>query len=317
MRIEVLYFDGCPNHETLLPRLRELMDRAGIAEEVRLRRVESIEDAERERFLGSPTLRIDGRDVEPGADERRDFGLKCRLYRSAFGPAGMPADDWVLSALGVARPASRREASVSPAWASQRVAGLGTAERGLHRRILRSFAEGMPPTAEQLHDWATADSLDIGEAMVTLDSHDLVHRDPVTGAIAVAYPFSSRPTAHRVRLAQGVEVFAMCAIDALGIAFMLDTPAMVLSTDPGTNEPIEVSVKPTGESEWVPREAVVVIGCVGDGDSAECSCPHVNFAASPERGRALLDTVAGCAGDVLPMPDAIKVGRDVFGALLA
>jgi hypothetical protein len=55
--------------------------------------------AKRERFLGSPTLRIDGRDVEPGAERRTDFGLKCRLYRSDNGLAGFPQDDWVLDAL--------------------------------------------------------------------------------------------------------------------------------------------------------------------------------------------------------------------------
>ena len=60
MGIELLYFEGCPNHETLLPHLREMLAREGIDTEVELRRVEDLEAAERERFLGSPTLRIDG-----------------------------------------------------------------------------------------------------------------------------------------------------------------------------------------------------------------------------------------------------------------
>jgi hypothetical protein len=99
MRIELLYFDGCPNHEAFLPRLRRLLDGAAIAEPVRLRRVESAADAERERFLGSPTLRVDGRDVDPGAAERSDYGLKCRLYRTDAGTVGMPPDEWVMRAL--------------------------------------------------------------------------------------------------------------------------------------------------------------------------------------------------------------------------
>jgi hypothetical protein len=99
MRIEVLYFDGCPSHEALLPRLRALLDQADVHEEIHLRRVESLEAAERERFLGSPTLRIDGRDVEPGADRRNDFGLKCRLYRTAAGASGVPPEEWILRAL--------------------------------------------------------------------------------------------------------------------------------------------------------------------------------------------------------------------------
>jgi hypothetical protein len=100
VRIELLYFNGCPNHEAFLPRLRELLDQAGVDEGIHLRRVESAEAAERERFLGSPTLRVDGRDVEPAGAERSDFGLKCRLYRSDAGLTGVPAEQWVLDAIG-------------------------------------------------------------------------------------------------------------------------------------------------------------------------------------------------------------------------
>jgi hypothetical protein len=99
MRVELLSFEGCPNAEAFLPRLRELMAEAGIGEPVQQRRVESVRDAERERFLGSPTVRVDGRDVDPGAGERADFGLKCRIYHTPAGMAGTPAEEWVLNAL--------------------------------------------------------------------------------------------------------------------------------------------------------------------------------------------------------------------------
>ena len=61
------------------------------------------ETAQRERFLGSPTVRVDGADIEPGAGERTDFGLKCRLFATPDGLRGMPADEWVLGALARAR----------------------------------------------------------------------------------------------------------------------------------------------------------------------------------------------------------------------
>ena len=99
MSVELLYFDGCPGYERFLPRLRELVARAGIAEEVRLRRVESPEAAAKERFLGSPTVRVDGVDVEPGAHTRSDFGLKCRLYSTPDGLQGTPHLEWVINAL--------------------------------------------------------------------------------------------------------------------------------------------------------------------------------------------------------------------------
>ncbi len=103
MRVELLYFDGCPNHERLLPRLRELVADADPDAEVELRRVGSIEAAERECFLGSPTLRIDGVDVDPGTAERTDFGLKCRLYRSDEGTSGIPPERWIRDALAQAK----------------------------------------------------------------------------------------------------------------------------------------------------------------------------------------------------------------------
>jgi hypothetical protein len=97
MTLDVLYFDGCPGHERLLPSLRALADAHGVA--LQLRSIESIEDAEREGFLGSPSVRVNGVDVEPGAHERRDFGLKCRLYRAAAGHSGQPQREWIEHAL--------------------------------------------------------------------------------------------------------------------------------------------------------------------------------------------------------------------------
>ena len=99
MKIELLYVEGCPSYEAMLPRLRELLDDEGVEIEIELRRVESLEAAEQERFLGSPTVRVDGEDVDPGAGERRDFGLKCRLYRSEEGTSGLPPEDWIVDAV--------------------------------------------------------------------------------------------------------------------------------------------------------------------------------------------------------------------------
>lgn len=99
MRIEVLFFDGCPNHEALLPRLRELLSAHGVPDPIELRRIKDEATAERERFLGSPTLRVNGEDVDPGAREREDFGLKCRLFATPAGLRGTPADEWVVSAI--------------------------------------------------------------------------------------------------------------------------------------------------------------------------------------------------------------------------
>jgi hypothetical protein len=70
MKIELLLFEGCPNHAALLPRLRRQVADLGLTAEIEEVRVATPEAAEVLRFLGSPTLRMDGLDVEPGAERR-------------------------------------------------------------------------------------------------------------------------------------------------------------------------------------------------------------------------------------------------------
>jgi len=77
--------------------LRALAGEHGIA--LSQRRVDSAAEAEQARFLGSPSVRVNGVDVEPGADQRNDFGLKCRLYRSSEGQSGLPPQRWIADAL--------------------------------------------------------------------------------------------------------------------------------------------------------------------------------------------------------------------------
>jgi len=98
--VEVLYFDGCPSHERLLPRLREIVAEAGNdPEQIVLRRIETLDDAVDHRFLGSPTVRVDGQDVDPTATDRGDFGLKCRLYHDEHGQSPLPPEQWIRRAL--------------------------------------------------------------------------------------------------------------------------------------------------------------------------------------------------------------------------
>jgi hypothetical protein len=100
--VEILYFEGCPSHERLLPTVQRLAERAGA--ELRQRRIETAEEAEGERFLGSPTVRVDGRDIEPGAEHRTDFGLRCRLYHApGLGPSPLPPEGWIQRALETPR----------------------------------------------------------------------------------------------------------------------------------------------------------------------------------------------------------------------
>jgi hypothetical protein len=97
--VELLYIHDCPHYEAVLRHLRELLRSTGADDRIELRSISDERAARRERFLGSPTVRVDGHDVEPGASERRDFGMTCRLYATANGLLPMPPDKWVLDAL--------------------------------------------------------------------------------------------------------------------------------------------------------------------------------------------------------------------------
>ena len=96
MTVEVLYFEGCPGFAELMPRLRALAGDAPIE----LRPITTPDAARAERFLGSPTVRVDGVDVEPGAAERSDYGLKCHLYATADGLRHSPDDALLAASLG-------------------------------------------------------------------------------------------------------------------------------------------------------------------------------------------------------------------------
>lgn len=99
VKIELLYFDGCPGHAELRARLPRLLEQAEVDATIEERSFDSERAARRERFLGSPTLRIDGHDVDPDAADRHHYGLRCRLYPTEDGLQRAPPDAWVTNAL--------------------------------------------------------------------------------------------------------------------------------------------------------------------------------------------------------------------------
>lgn len=94
MHVELLYWSGCPSHPRALAELREAMAALGLDPgTIAVREVPTETDAARERFVGSPTIRIDGSDVQPPGNE--PVGLTCRVYHRRDGrisPTPDPAD---------------------------------------------------------------------------------------------------------------------------------------------------------------------------------------------------------------------------------
>ena len=91
MKIEMLFWEGCPSHPEALELLQDVLRERGIEEAIELREVFTLEDAVEHGFPGSPTIRIDGRDVDP-AGATDPPALTCRVYRLPDGrPSPVPS----------------------------------------------------------------------------------------------------------------------------------------------------------------------------------------------------------------------------------
>ncbi len=79
--------------------LAEAMEELGIDQPVEIIDVRGEQEALQLKFLGSPTIRVNGQDVDPAARQSIDYGMKCRLYRTEEGTVGWPSKEMVLTAL--------------------------------------------------------------------------------------------------------------------------------------------------------------------------------------------------------------------------
>ena len=100
MKVEVLYFADCPNHSSAVDRVREALQEEGLTAEVVEVEVTDADTAQSLGFLGSPTIRINGLDVEPSARSlHSSYGLSCRTYTAEKYRAGVPPLAWIRAAI--------------------------------------------------------------------------------------------------------------------------------------------------------------------------------------------------------------------------
>lgn len=93
--IELVWWEGCPSWSRTLEDLRAAVTEAGLdPDRIVVREIDDDAQAEAEHFVGSPTILVDGQDIQPPGDEELP-GLTCRLYRLRDGrlsPTPDPAD---------------------------------------------------------------------------------------------------------------------------------------------------------------------------------------------------------------------------------
>jgi hypothetical protein len=95
----MLYVQDCPHYPATLALVERMRAELGIDAELRTSVIVDQAAAEQARFPGSPTVRVDNRDVEPGGESATEFIVGCRLYRLEHRFAGQPEERWIRDAL--------------------------------------------------------------------------------------------------------------------------------------------------------------------------------------------------------------------------
>ena len=88
MKIDLLYFDGCPSWKQALANLRTALDEEHLDNSINLIKIETDRDAVKTKFLGSPSFQIDGEDLWP--EPRTSYTMNCRIYPTGEGLNGWP-----------------------------------------------------------------------------------------------------------------------------------------------------------------------------------------------------------------------------------
>jgi hypothetical protein len=99
MKIEVLYFDGCPNHKPAVERVQHVLREEGVSAELLEVNVSDASIAQQVGFLGSPSVRVNGLDVEPEARAAREYGMMCRTYSVDGRRQGLPSREMLRQAI--------------------------------------------------------------------------------------------------------------------------------------------------------------------------------------------------------------------------
>ena len=95
MKIELFYFGDCPSFAYAAANVREALRLEGLGEQVDMVAMATEAEAQTRRLVGSPTVRIDGRDLEGPEAEARGYGLGCRIYVEEQVIAGWPSVELV------------------------------------------------------------------------------------------------------------------------------------------------------------------------------------------------------------------------------
>src|SRR5258708_38975005 len=144
MKIEILYFDGCPNHKPAVERVWQLLREEDVSAEVLEVNVSDASIAQRVGFLGSPSVRVNGLDVEPEARAPREYGMMCRTYSVDGRREGLPSRESLRQAIREANSGINNSDSGQPASSGSKSPTSLFAAGSVFAAIIASFCCILP-----------------------------------------------------------------------------------------------------------------------------------------------------------------------------
>jgi len=190
---------------------------------------------------------------------------------------------------------------------------LPPADRHLHRALLTAFlTTGQLPALDALSE-ATGLSLDdVSKRLTALADGDYLAFDPA-GHLTCLYPFSAVLTPHVVVI-EGKRRYAMCSIDALGMAAMLGQEVTIAATCAHCGKPLRLVVRSGAVVQHDPPETVVIAHRDEAGSAADRCCPFTLFACGDEHAQTVVAQLAGST--LLSLAEALPQAEGIFGDLL-
>lgn len=198
---------------------------------------------------------------------------------------------------------------------------LNAQEDAVRRYILAQYPlQGRAPTVQEIGQALDLTLDDTKTILQRLHEWDMLCLEPECSSIRLAYPFSSVPTPHVVTFDQWSEakpVYAQCAIDALGLPFMLGRDLSITSSCVACGKAIAITVRDQIIVAYSPSETLVWAGTIQrEGPVAASACPAINFFCSAAHVEEWLQSQPNAVGSVISLGEALYVGKAIFQPLL-
>jgi hypothetical protein len=197
---------------------------------------------------------------------------------------------------------------------------LETAQDQVWRTVLELFARsGRPPRIHEIGGETGLFAEKVRALVADLQAHDLLGTNSAGDVVLYAYPFTGEQTEYRVQL-HGRKLYAVCAIDALGVAGMSRTDVIIESSCRACGSRIAIATAQAGKSlsHAQPANTVVWYDLAYRGCAAASCCRSIAFFCSDAQLQRWLSTQdPQHRGHPLTLDEALEVGRALFGPVLA